>query len=755
MAHQLIHLALHRGEFTLEERPSDFVLLWNLGEAVQVSTDEEAFAMNRDDLLSLNPYEHCRVAAHNGLLVLLALDAAQLRSCFPEKNYRIRCNSACVVSDNYAPLRALLGQTLRVLAEGSAYQNAELGRLYYKLILLLVQHFAIELPGNTETRAEQFAQYIEEHFEEELSLQQISAAFHMTPQYFSRQFRAQTGQTFYRSLTAVRLRHAKQELMKSDAPLLHIALGNGFANLESFYRYFQEDTGKTPQEWRAAHSIEKKLGEQPEIKELVGSLSQIGENGVSPAKQKIRVIDVEKRETYHPFWKEVLHLGDAALLDNSLIVNQLHILQKEIGFRFVRIRVDCREFTAGEEYSFYKEERHLDDLVDQGLCIWLYVEFRQLTAPEQTYAYLERLFSHFANRYSIQNVQKWRLELVYNTIFTPEKAKPYWVCRERLQAILNKYGCREPLLCAGLALGAPEAVESFCAELARRGEEQTAQTFEVEPYLYYETDQGPVLSRATDSSYLKNQLLTLQQNQPCFHQMVKDIYITSWNDNMLNISGMNDSCYKGANLLKNMIDCFGRVRSMAHNIPLDAVYPEKIKKNILFGGNGLLSQHGIPKPTYYVYNFLCRVGEYHLAHDDYSILFAGKEGNYQIICHNCKRLNYQYYLDEQRSALGTPGQYFEETEPLTLNYRLTGVRNGRYILKQRLVSPQNGSVQDLLYQMGASEGIYVHSHDLEYLRQVSVPQLHLQEMQSVNGELSIHLTVPANAILYLHIIYQY
>ena len=85
--------------------------------------------------------------------------------------------------------------------------------------------------------------------------------------------------------------------------------------------------------------------------------------------------------------------------------------------------------------------------------------------------------------------------------------------------------------------------------------------------------------------------------------------------------------------------------------------------------------------------FKCRSGEYYLAHDDHAILFASKEGNDQIICHNCKRLNDKYYLDEPKSNLGEPGQYFEETEPLTLRYRLTGVRNGRYILKQRMVGP--------------------------------------------------------------------
>lgn len=754
MEHRPIHLRLYRGALERRERSADLVLLWNLGQPVEVRTGTESLRMKKDDLLALSPYEEYGVRAGDGLVAAFGLEPSRMRACFSGKQYRIQCNSARVVSDNYPLLRRLLGQILQALAEGGPYLEAELGRLYYELVLLLAQHFAVQLPGPG-SRAEQFIQYIEDHYEEDLSLQQISDAFHMTPQYFSRQFKTQTGQTFYRSLTAVRLRHARQELAESDAPLLRLALGNGFANLESFYHYFQEDAGCTPQEWRAAHRDETATGRQKDLQALVDGLPRDGAAEKTREPAPVLTVDTARRSLYHPFWREVLHLGDAALLDNSLIASQLRTLQSELHFRFVRMQADGRAFVPGEDYSFYNEERRLDDLMDQGFQLWFYVDFRQLSAPEQMYAYLERLFSHFANRYSIQNVQKWRMELVYNTIFTPEKAGRYWACRQRLQAILNKYGCREPLLCAGLALGAPEAVESFCAELVRRGESLSAQTFEAEPYVYYETGQGPVLSRATDSSYLKNQLLTLRQNQSRFREMVQDVYITSWNDNMLNTSGMNDSCYKGANLLKTLIDCFGLVRSVAHNIPFDAVYPEKVKRNILFGGNGLLSQHGIPKPSYYAYSFFSRVGEYYLAHDDHAILFGGKEGNYQILCHNCKRLNYKYYLDEQKSALGAPDQYFEETEPVTLRYRLTGVRDGRYILKQRTISPKSGSVQDLLRQMGAAEGIYVHSHDLEYLRQVSVPEIHLEETAAAGGELNIQLTVPANAIVYLHIIYQY
>lgn len=147
MAHRPFHLMVYRGKIALKEPSADFMLLWNLNEPVQVCSDDELFEMKKDDLFSLNPYENCTIQAENGLLVAFLLDDAQLRDCFGGKNYRIQCSSAHVVSDNYTPLRRFLGQMLRILAEGGVYQEAELGRLYYELVLLLMHHFAVEMPG--------------------------------------------------------------------------------------------------------------------------------------------------------------------------------------------------------------------------------------------------------------------------------------------------------------------------------------------------------------------------------------------------------------------------------------------------------------------------------------------------------------------------------------------------------------------------------------------------------------------------------
>ena len=72
--------------------------------------------------------------------------------------------------------------------------------------------------------------------------------------------------------------------------------------------------------------------------------------------------------------------------------------------------------------------------MDQGLTLWLYVEFRQLTIPEQMYAYLDRLFSHFANRYSIQNVRNGRY-ILKQRMLSPENGS--------VQDLLRQMGATE------------------------------------------------------------------------------------------------------------------------------------------------------------------------------------------------------------------------------------------------------------------------------------------------------------------------
>lgn len=307
MAHRLIHLTLYRSGPLQPEPSTDLVLLWNLGGPVQVDAGGSSVQMKKDDILSVVPHRSWAVQGQEILLAAFALDDVQLRACFPKKNYSIRCNSAQEINDNYDLLRQTLGQTLQVWAEQGIYLEAQLNRLYYELIILLVNHFSVNMPGEPGSRAEQFARYIEDHFQEDLSLRQMGEAFHMTPEYFSRQFKREMGQTFYRTLTAVRLRHAKQALAETDTSLLRLALDNGFANLESFYRYFQQDTGQTPQAWRTANRRRAGAEEAAGLTEVLDSL-QLAQTPQA-LQGEILQVDAADRQPYHPFWREVDRLS--------------------------------------------------------------------------------------------------------------------------------------------------------------------------------------------------------------------------------------------------------------------------------------------------------------------------------------------------------------------------------------------------------------------------------------------------------------
>ncbi len=590
MADGLIHLTIYRNTVNASGAASDILLLFNLGAYVNVKVENETTVLGAEDLLIVNPGNSFCVQGSDALCIRFDLEAEQFRECFAHRRYRFLCNSTREINDNYGLLRRILAQVLAAYYEQHAYLAAELNRLYYELLIFLVNHFAVEEAAAPGSRAEQMAEYIERNFREELNLQQVSEAFHMSPQYFSREFKTQMGQTYYKYLSGVRLRHARQDLEETDRTLLHIAMDNGFPNMDSFHRYFQQAYGQAPLDYRAMRRREKQQQEKDNrraLGEVMERLSPL----VRPTGDERPLLQIEaaKQKPYHAYWRELLHLGDMALLDNGTIAEHLHIVQETMHFRFVRVRADCGQFDPAGEYSFYEEERRLDYLIGEGFMLWFYVDYREVQSWGRMCSYLDRLFSHFANRYSIGNIRKWRLELVYNTLYNEQKAKAYWEAYDLLGQVLQKYGCESPLLGAGLTLSAPEAVHNFCAYLEAHGLTLAEQTFEAEPYLYLETEEGPVITRATDSSYLRNKLLTFRRRLPYFRDVVKKVYITNWADSLQRTNIMNDSCYKGANLVKTLMDCFGLVEAAASAVPSDAIFAESLQGDILFGGNGLLN----------------------------------------------------------------------------------------------------------------------------------------------------------------------
>lgn len=94
--------------------------------------------------------------------------------------------------------------------------------------------------------------YINEHFREPLSLDDIAKNANLSPYHFSRVFTAETGYTPHQYLIAARINSAKFHLqIAGGMPIKEIAFATGFNSESSFCSTFKKWEGLTPSEYRA------------------------------------------------------------------------------------------------------------------------------------------------------------------------------------------------------------------------------------------------------------------------------------------------------------------------------------------------------------------------------------------------------------------------------------------------------------------------------------------------------------------------
>lgn len=91
--------------------------------------------------------------------------------------------------------------------------------------------------------------YIDKHYFEDMTLEQISTMMHFSPSHFSKTFKKLMGMNYVTYINMVRIEQAIQRLGTGQYRMIDIALECGFTNIRSFNRVFKEITGYTPTEF--------------------------------------------------------------------------------------------------------------------------------------------------------------------------------------------------------------------------------------------------------------------------------------------------------------------------------------------------------------------------------------------------------------------------------------------------------------------------------------------------------------------------
>ena len=98
--------------------------------------------------------------------------------------------------------------------------------------------------------AREAVSYIEEHYGENISLEDVAAAVGITPAYLSHMFKNTTGQNYMDYLTELRLEKAKELLRGSVRSIKEISAAVGYADSHYFSKLFKKETGIKPTEYR-------------------------------------------------------------------------------------------------------------------------------------------------------------------------------------------------------------------------------------------------------------------------------------------------------------------------------------------------------------------------------------------------------------------------------------------------------------------------------------------------------------------------
>ena len=109
---------------------------------------------------------------------------------------------------------------------------------------------AISSDGNTNRTILQAKKYIEEHYNEDISLENVSNQIGVTAAYFCRLFVRKTGRNFIDYLTEIRINHAKHYLHNTPLRIKEISERVGYNDPYYFSRIFKKATGLTPVEYR-------------------------------------------------------------------------------------------------------------------------------------------------------------------------------------------------------------------------------------------------------------------------------------------------------------------------------------------------------------------------------------------------------------------------------------------------------------------------------------------------------------------------
>lgn len=127
--------------------------------------------------------------------------------------------------------------------------DSRVQELMERILSALHEKAPASKPGTNDT-FRQITDYIEAHYGQSISLNDVADLVHMNRTYVSEFFTRNAGMSFPQYKAQVRIRHACEMIEQGGQSMTDIAFAAGFESLSRFSRVFSQLKGMSPQQYR-------------------------------------------------------------------------------------------------------------------------------------------------------------------------------------------------------------------------------------------------------------------------------------------------------------------------------------------------------------------------------------------------------------------------------------------------------------------------------------------------------------------------
>nr|WP_274381426.1 AraC family transcriptional regulator [Paenibacillus mesophilus] len=174
-----------------------------------------------------------------------------LQPFYELKNHRIHLQGT-----NRAEVEAMLERMCKLSVEEGGLSRDRLIVAFLDLLLLVYElcqsaDSGSAFPSDKERHAQNIIDYVEDHYQEDLHLEQLEDCLHLNKYYLSKLFKEVTGATIFDYVYHRRINQAKIHfLLDKNLTVTDVCYKVGFKHPSHFTRMFKSRVGCTPEQFR-------------------------------------------------------------------------------------------------------------------------------------------------------------------------------------------------------------------------------------------------------------------------------------------------------------------------------------------------------------------------------------------------------------------------------------------------------------------------------------------------------------------------